>query len=105
MQFHDQFFAKQSFTIHCWVNEKIYSSIRIYSEDSHGFGEPSTQKVTVLTGFNFYQFDISGVPPREFAGRFFENITSWTVQNDGGHFSALSNPKSFKDDLVKFIKH
>jgi pimeloyl-ACP methyl ester carboxylesterase len=87
-----------------WFTGSIYSSMRIYSEDSNGFGQPFLQKVTVPTGFNFFPFDISGIPPREFAGRFYENITSWNEQKSGGHFGALSNPELLYEDLIKFIK-
>lgn len=87
-----------------WFTQSIYSSMRIYSEDTNGFGQAAAQKVTVPTGFNFYANDISGIPPKEYAKRFFENISSYTEQKEGGHFAAMSHPASFQKDLAKFIQ-
>ncbi len=87
-----------------WFTQTIYSSMRIYSEDSNGFGQPVTQKVSVPVGFNFYTHDISGIPPKEYANRFFENITRWTEQKNGGHFAGMSDPTSLQQDLAAFIR-
>jgi len=87
-----------------WFTETIYSSMRIYTEDTHGFGEPVIRKTSVPTGFCFYPFDISGIPPKAFANRFFTNIVSWTEQKSGGHFGAMENPFSLYLDLVDFMK-
>ncbi len=87
-----------------WFSEKIYPSMRIYSEDANGFGEPAKDVVKVPTGFNFYRYDIAGIPPKEFAGRFFNNIIRWTEQDQGGHFGAMSNPETLKNDLSEFMK-
>ena len=87
-----------------WFTERIYSSIRLYSEDMSGFDDKPNEKVTAPVAFNFHEFDISGFVPKEFAERFFSNILSWTEFKEGGHFSALSHPRQLKNDLIKFIE-
>jgi pimeloyl-ACP methyl ester carboxylesterase len=86
-----------------WFNEKIYSSMRIYSEDTGGFGEAPTSKVAVPVGFNFQHFDITGVPPKEFANRFFLNIVHWS-EGEGGHFAGYSEGKQISNDIATFVK-
>ena len=86
-----------------WFNEKIYSSMRMYSEDMSGYEETPVGKVTVPVGFSFNAFDIYGIPPKEFAYRFFETIATWSEHTEEGHFSALSHPEQFKADLVKLV--
>lgn len=86
-----------------WFTETIYSSMRIYSEDTHGFGEAVTQKTTVPAGFCFYPSDIMEIPPKEFVNRFFSNICSWTELKEGGHFGTMEDPNTLHQDLVNFI--
>jgi len=78
--------------------------MRIYSDDNHGFGEPTIQKTTVPTGFCFFPFNISGIPPKAFVNRFFSNVVSCSEQESGVHFGAIENPISLHVDIVNFIK-
>jgi pimeloyl-ACP methyl ester carboxylesterase len=87
-----------------WFTQSVYSSMRIYAEDNHGFGEPITQKTTVPTAFCFYPYDISGIPPKQYVNRFFSNVVSWSEQKSGGHFGTIENPSALHLDLVSFIK-
>lgn len=87
-----------------WHTATIYSCMRLYSEDMSGFDGRSVEKVSVPVGFNFHKYDISGDVPREFAERLFSNIISWTVVDEGGHFSGLSHPHLLKNDLLDFIE-
>ena len=87
-----------------WFNQKIYSSMRMYAEDMSGYEETSSGKVKVPVGFYFNEHDITGIPPRKFAERFFEKIVTWTEHQDAGHFSSLSHPKPFQEDLIHFIQ-
>jgi pimeloyl-ACP methyl ester carboxylesterase len=85
-----------------WFNEKIYTSMRLYSEDASGYGETPVGKVTIPVGFHFQQFDIAGIPPKEFASRFYQNITHWS-EGKGGHFAGYGGPKELADDVAAFV--
>ncbi len=87
-----------------WFTGSIYSSLRLYSEDMSGFEDKPIGKVAVPAAFNFHEYDITGFVPRDFAGRFFSNIVSWTEFNEGGHFAGLSHPRQLKNDLIQFIE-
>lgn len=86
-----------------WFTDTLYSSMRIYSEDTNGFGEPFLEKSAAPAGFSFYPFDIMGIPPKDFVERFFSRVVHWTEQQAGGHFAAMENPASLQVDLVNFI--
>ena len=86
-----------------WFTQTIYSSIRMYSENNQGFGEVVAQQTDTPVGFCFYPFDFSGIPPKEFADRFFSNIVHWTEQTSGGHFGTSENPSVIQLDLMRFI--
>lgn len=87
-----------------WLIGCIYSSMRIYAEDSHGFGGSAGNATTVPAGFCFYPYDISGIPPKAFVNRFFQNIVHWTEQESGGHFGAMENPSTLHEDIMKFVQ-
>ena len=46
--------------------------------------------------------DLAGVPPREFAERFFA-VERFTVMPRGGHFAALEQPELLAEDLIGFL--
>lgn len=87
-----------------WFTGTVYSSMRIYSEDDHGFGEAVTGKAAVPTGFSFFPHDISGVPPKEFVKRFFPDIVSWSEPASGGHFAVVEDPELVRKEIVEFIR-
>ena len=59
-------------------------------------------QVEVPTGFALFPKDLAGVPPREFAERFFA-VERFTVMPRGGHFAALEQPDLLAEDLIAFL--
>lgn len=109
-----------------WHTNSIRSSMRLYSEgmgsweesanwsdegaaesaqadgawpDAGGWG--ASGPLPVPTAFALFPHDI-GVPPREFAERFF-TVERFTLMPRGGHFGALEEPDLLADDLVAFL--
>jgi pimeloyl-ACP methyl ester carboxylesterase len=56
----------------------------------------------VPAAFALFPHDI-GVPPREFAQRFF-NVQRWTEMPRGGHFAAMEEPELFVEDLRDWFR-
>lgn len=59
-------------------------------------------RLDVPTGFALFPKDLAGVPPREFAERFFA-VERFTVMPRGGHFAALEQPDLLAEDLIGFL--
>lgn len=101
-----------------WLTNTMRSSIRLYSEpaqswddaDDAAWGDTSDQgegswgsgRLEVPTGFALFPKDLAGVPPREFAERFF-TVERFTVMPRGGHFAALEQPRLLAEDLIGFL--
>ena len=101
-----------------WFTNTVRSSIRLYSEPAQSWddandvdwGEPADSgehgwdlgRVEVPTGFALFPKDLAGVPPREFAERFFP-VERFTVMPRGGHFAALEQPNLLAEDLIGFL--
>jgi pimeloyl-ACP methyl ester carboxylesterase len=104
-----------------WLTNTVRSSMRLYSEPAGSWDaddswaaeddattedrDPSgwsTGPVEVPTAFALFPRDLAGVPPREFAERFFP-VERFTVMPRGGHFAALEQPALLAEDLVAFL--
>jgi pimeloyl-ACP methyl ester carboxylesterase len=101
-----------------WLTNSVRSSIRLYSEpaqswddsgdgdwdETTGSGEIGwdSSRIEVPTGFALFPKDLAGVPPREFAERFFP-VERFTVMPRGGHFAALEQPQLLAEDLIGFL--
>ncbi len=103
-----------------WLTGTVRSSMRLYSEpagswdyadDGDDGGDAaedpvgsgwSTGPVEVPTAFALFPGDLAGVPPREFAERFFA-VDRFTVMPRGGHFAALEQPSLLAEDLIGFL--
>lgn len=86
-----------------WVTRSIYSSMRIYQENSkvplHFNREAFVQTPVAIARFakeiNF--------PPRSYVQRSF-NIQRWTEFAAGGHFAAMEQPATLCTDITRFFK-
>jgi pimeloyl-ACP methyl ester carboxylesterase len=101
-----------------WLTNTVRSSMRLYSEPAQswddasdgdwdetaeaGAGGRDSGRVEVPTGFALFPRDLAGVPPREFAERFFP-VERFTVMPRGGHFAALEQPQLLAEDLTGFL--
>lgn len=59
-------------------------------------------RIDVPTAFALFPKDLAGVPPREFAERFFP-VERFTVMPKGGHFAALEQTDLLAEDLIAFL--
>lgn len=95
-----------------WHTNTIRSSMRLYSEGMGSWddsdGEPAASEpwsgagpLQVPTAFALFPADI-GVPPREFAERFFD-VQRFTLMPRGGHFGAMEEPQALADDMIAFL--
>ena len=85
-----------------WVTKTIYSSIKIYNENSKKplvFGKDDF--IDVPVGFAEFPKELP-VPPRSFIEKGF-NIQHWTVMPKGGHFAAAEQPLLLSNDIRKFF--
>lgn len=87
-----------------WFTQTIYSSMRVYSEDMSGYEDSSMNKLKTATGFSLHSYDINGIPPKEFANRFFDKIVQWNEHREGGHFSAYNHSETLKNDIINFVE-
>lgn len=88
-----------------WLTATFRSSVRLYSEpaadwDTSGSGDWGAARIEIPTAFAIFPDDI-GMPPREFAERFFA-VQRFTVMPRGGHWAALEEPQLLADDLLAF---
>ncbi|MGH8775088.1 MAG: epoxide hydrolase family protein [Jiangellaceae bacterium] len=109
-----------------WHTNTIRSSMRLYAEglgswdDDATWGEGESEGldadswsgqhdardwagdvVSVPSAFALFPHDI-GVPPREYAERFFA-VERFTLMPRGGHFGALEEPELLAEDLIAFL--
>jgi len=85
-----------------WVTQTIYSSMRIYYENSK---KPiilgKDEFVGIPVGFAKFPKELP-TPPRSYIERGF-NIQHWTEMPAGGHFAAAEQPILLADDIKKFF--
>ena len=70
--------------------------------DAGAQGGWNVGRIDVPTAFALFPKDLAGVPPREFAERFFP-VERFTVMPKGGHFAALEQPDLLAEDLITFL--
>ncbi len=70
--------------------------------DAGAQGGWNVGRIDVPTAFALFPKDLAGVPPREFAERFFA-VERFTVLPRGGHFAALEQPDLLAEDLIEFL--
>ena len=98
-----------------WFTNSLRSSVRLYSEPAESWDDSGAEawadagdggwesgRVEVPTALALFPRDLAGVPPREFAERFFA-VARCTVMPRGGHFAALEQPELLAEDLVAFL--
>jgi pimeloyl-ACP methyl ester carboxylesterase len=86
-----------------WLTRSIYSSIRIYYENSKMpliFKENDFVKPPV--GFAKFPKELP-TPPRSYIEKGF-NIQHWTEMPAGGHFAAMEQPELLANDIILFFK-
>ena len=85
-----------------WVTQTIYSSMRIYNENSR---RPMTfakgEFVKVPVGFAKFPKELP-TPPRSYIEKGF-NIQHWTEMPVGGHFAAEEQPVLLANDIKEFF--
>jgi microsomal epoxide hydrolase len=87
-----------------WATETINSAFLYYYEPAHNPPAPFAEKpVETPTGFARFPKDLTPAP-REWAERFFSNITRWEEMQGGGHFAALEEPEKFVFELREFFR-
>jgi pimeloyl-ACP methyl ester carboxylesterase len=85
-----------------WVTQSIYSTMRIYNENSKkplAFEKDDFVKVPV--GFAQFPKELP-TPPRSYIEKGF-NIQHWTVMPAGGHFAAAEQPTLLAEDIRAFF--
>lgn len=65
-------------------------------------GDWTVTPIAVPTGIAAFPRDLAGVPPREYAERFYQ-VEQFTVMPRGGHFGALEDPTALAEDLRTFL--
>lgn len=73
------------------------------AEQGAGSAGWGSSRIEIPTGFALFPRDLAGVPPREFAERFFA-VERFTVMPRGGHFAALEQPELLAEDLIAFLR-
>ncbi len=86
-----------------WLTEKVYSSIRMYSEDMSGYDGIAISNLQTPVGLHLSAHDFAGIPPRTFVKRYYDNILLWKVNQESGHFAAYSHPEILSRELIQFI--
>lgn len=87
-----------------WATETINSAFLYYYEPSHQKPTPfASEIVKTPTGFARFPKDLTPAP-REWAERFFGNITRWTEMPRGGHFAAMEKPELLVEDIRAFFR-
>ncbi|MBC8140229.1 MAG: epoxide hydrolase [Armatimonadetes bacterium] len=86
-----------------WATETINSAFRYYYEVAQSLPPPLPDPVVTPTGFTIFPKDITPAP-REWAARFFGNITRWESAPSGGHFAAMEEPEWFVQEIRAFFR-
>lgn len=73
-----------------WLTNSATSSARLYWESFHNF---AADPIDIPVGLSVFPKEIIS-PSRRWAERKYKNIIHWNTLDRGGHFAALSNPKS-----------
>jgi pimeloyl-ACP methyl ester carboxylesterase len=83
-----------------WVTRTAASAARFYYEDAHA--EAPKEPTTLPLGLAAFGGDFSGI--RRFANRDHQNIVSWSVFDQGGHFAAHKEPELLTGDMRAFYR-
>jgi len=83
-----------------WVTRTAASAARFYYEDAHA--EAPKEPTTLPLGLAAFGGDFSGI--RRFARRDHQNIVSWSVFDQGGHFAAHKEPELLTGDMRAFYR-
>jgi microsomal epoxide hydrolase len=83
-----------------WVTNTIYTSCRIYHENSNHLTPVGDIKVPA--GVSLFSKDVL-LPPKSWIEKHL-NMVQFTRIEGGGHFTALENPNSYCEDFEKFVQ-
>ena len=86
-----------------WATNTIGSSLRAYYDSAH-FRPPARagDRVDVPTAVCMWPKDLV-IAPRSWCERFY-NVSQYTMQERGGHFSAWEAPEAYAGDLRRFAR-
>ena len=59
--------------------------------------------IEVPTGYSEFPKEIFS-PPKSLASQYYNNIIFWKINQSGGHFAAMENPKILVSDINSFVK-
>jgi microsomal epoxide hydrolase len=83
-----------------WVTNTIYTSCRIYHENSNHLTPIGDIKVP--TGISLFSKDIN-LPPKSWIAKHL-NLVHFSRIESGGHFTAMENSSAYCEDFVKFAQ-
>lgn len=83
-----------------WVTNTVYTSCRIYHENSNHLTPVGDIKVPA--GVSLFSKDVL-LPPKSWIEKRL-NLVYFSRIESGGHFTAMENPGAYCEDFVKFVK-
>lgn len=83
-----------------WLTNTACTSIRAYHGNS--FTLPPLGEITVPTAIAAFPHDVLPVP-REWTEKHFP-VVQYTKMQRGGHFTALEQPETFAEDIMRFME-
>ncbi len=87
-----------------WITGSIGSSFWPYYARHHGeWPVPDGKVIDVPTGYIQFPKEILQ-PPKQVAAAVYKNIQRWTVENEGGHFAAMEQPKVLAREIKAFFR-
>jgi microsomal epoxide hydrolase len=91
-----------------WLNNNIGSSVNYYLENGRGPNSTNAENAllvaryaTVPTGCIRFPKEIYRFPRSMMEGN--NNVVHWTIENAGGHFAAMEQPKALAVDMRRFF--
>jgi hypothetical protein len=82
-----------------WLTGTVASAMRLYHEFAHD--RRPAERTTVPIGLAQFSHDFKAI--RRFAERDHQNIVSWNVYDQPGHFAAHQSPGLLVDDIRQFF--
>lgn len=85
-----------------WFNQNIHTSQRFYKESFENYEEKLPITHSVPTGITYLR-EAMLTAPVSFLRPTLGNLVYTSYVDHGGHFFALEDPKTFAEEVVKFI--
>ena len=86
-----------------WMTNSASSAIRFYKTLFHDkVRELEHFKISVPLGVHRFKNEVNFVP-KSVLTKFYLNITSYKLENYGGHFASFENPEASAKDFIRFV--